>query len=56
MIHNTFTVAGLSAITFAAWQVNPALAWLVGGVQLLAVGVGGAVVNHRKKLEAKANT
>jgi hypothetical protein len=41
--------AGLVSIAYAAWLVHPALAFLVGGLELLAIGVLAATVEKLNK-------
>lgn len=46
-------VAGASAIVYAAWLTAPALAWLVGGLFLVAFGIFGSQYAERAKKQNK---
>ena len=48
MIHNTCGTVGIGCIVYSAFLVTPALAWLVAGVALVAVGVGGSWYKSRE--------
>lgn len=52
MIHNVSATIGISCIVYAAFLINPPLAWLTAGVALLGVGIGGSRLSAARKLEA----
>lgn len=52
-MHNVVAASGLVCIVYAAALVHPALGWLVGGVQLVLVGIGGARLAAARKEATK---
>lgn len=52
MIQNSCAIAGIGCVVYSAYLVGPALAFLVGGVSLLVIGLGAAKVAAAKKVEA----
>lgn len=40
--NDVMALAGLAMLCYGLWQIMPAVAWMAGGIALLAMGVAGA--------------
>jgi len=40
--YDVMTLAGLALLCYGLYQIMPAVAWMVGGLALLAIGMAGA--------------
>lgn len=49
MLNDCFSLAGFACLVYGAGQVYQPAGWLVAGVAMAAVGVGGAIAKRRRE-------
>lgn len=49
LIYDAAAFLGIGGFSYGCYQINPALAWLVGGAALVYFGLSGALIAKQGK-------